>query len=158
MIPRLKLQDWHNEVAERGERETERLEALWAQTVANAHPLPDVGEEGLEAAAFALLGEDEAALVRRALIEGLYRAMQAAHNDGDYETGTRVLAIANALEPRAADIKALEYWAVNGGSGGVAIGLAARGVQPYKPHTPTVPAPVPSALDINEDAIGHLEE
>lgn len=158
MIPRLTLQDWHDEVADRGERETARLEALWAQIVENAHDLPDVGEEGLEAAAFALLREDEAPLVRRALIEGLYRAMQAAYDGGDYAAGSRAMAIAKALEPNAADIKALAYWAVNGGSGGVAVGLAARGVEPYKPHTPVVPTPTPSALELNEDAIGHLEE
>lgn len=157
MIPRLKMQDWHNEVAERGERETARLEKMWAEYEANAERPPDIGDEGIEAAAFALLGEDEAFLVRRALIEGLYRAMQAAYDRGDYAAGDRALAFAEALEPNAADIKALAYWAVNGGSGGVAIGLAARGVQPYKPHMPVVPTSAPSALEINEDAIGHLE-
>lgn len=41
----------------------------------------------LMADAFALLDEPEAALVRRALIEGLSGAMRAANGRGDYVAG-----------------------------------------------------------------------
>lgn len=156
MIPRLKLQDWHDEVAERGERETARLEALWAEYEKNAVPEIDVGEEGIESEAFALLGEPERALVRRALIEGLCCAMRSAYDRGDYAAGDRARAFAEALEPSAASIGALVYWDANGGGmnlyGSAAIGLAARGVQPYKAGTHGVHTPNPPAWAHDEQS------
>lgn len=93
MIPKLRMSDWHNEVRERGERETARLDELWAE----GDERVDGGEAEIVAAAFALLGEPDRDQVRRALLDGLRGAADRARSgDGGAEL-ERVLAAIEEL-------------------------------------------------------------
>lgn len=76
MIPRLKMSDWHEQVRESGERETARLEAIWAEDAESGELA--CGEAGVVAAAYGFLTERERDPVRRALLEGLRRAPNRA--------------------------------------------------------------------------------
>ena len=138
MIPKTNVKEWFKEVAERGERETARLEALWAEDGGGGGAGGGDGRAPM-AEAFGLLDTPEAAFVRRALITGLNCAARAAGAEGDVDLERRALAVASALEPDAAEIEPLLGWLAH--ENGIAVHSGRRrGTASPAVHTPNPPA------------------